>query len=131
MYCEICGLPSADELCDHCSQSMADGSWREKIRRRVQEFDNSEYERDELINNICEHFGLTLEEVKIRRRWEPNITAKHLIIYIDVYKWNRRKFPVAKCWGVNHSTVDYICKKWDGRLKLKHFQKEYGKLLQL
>lgn len=128
--CSICGIYSEDDICPDCVYRMQSGDSSD-IRQRVQDHDNSEYERDDIIKTVCEHFGITLDQINTCKQIEPFITAKHICIFLDVYKWKFKQIQASKTWGRDHSTVSYICKKWNGLLELKHIRKEYEKIMQL
>ena len=124
--CEICGADCDNNVCSTCQYQIESGD-RSDIWGRVQAFDNSEYEIDQLRATISSFFGV--EDIFKSGRRQPWIEGKHLFIYFLKRHFNLRSADICRKYGVRHDNTNYITKKYDERIKSKMFQKKYQRII--
>ena len=114
--CLICGQLCEGEHCPDCIYRMESHDSLD-IWERVQKFDNSRYEMDQVKIDICKYYGCSLDDIMQPGRKEPQTTVRMLFIYMLVRRWNIKQCRVAEMFKINHATVNHICHKFDAKFQ--------------
>jgi hypothetical protein len=124
--CEICGIECEDYICNDCQYRMDSGDSSD-ILQRVQNFDNTEYEIDQIKNYICQYFNI--DNCDNQGRKEPYITAKQLFIYTLLTRFKMRICDICKLTGLKRCDVIYIRTKWNKKLSCELTNKKWLDLI--
>lgn len=129
--CEICSTPCEGNLCPEC-QYRFDSKDSSDIRQRVQDFDNSIYERDEIKNAICNHFGIDPKDLAYNYcHGHKYAKARQLYIYISISRFKIKQCEIAREMKVAASRVVYICKELDKKWQNEFARKKFETILNI
>lgn len=126
--CEVCSAECEEVYCLDCTYRIESGN-NDDIWQRVQDFDNSEYQIDEIKIAICQLFGIT--EMFTPGRKQPQTTARGLFYYMLHTRLKMRVRDICQLLNVDHCIVIYNCKKWLKRFESETARKKYESILNL
>lgn len=128
--CEICGVYCCGEVCDDCAYRMASGDSSD-IRDRVAKFDNTEYEKDWVREEICRMYNVNSHELFDKnRRSHDYAKARHLFVYLLSRRFKMKQCIIAKQCRIQASKVIEICNRYDCKLKSNIAVNKYLYLLR-
>jgi len=114
--CEICGAICEGDICNDCAYRMASHDSSD-IWERVQKFDNTDYEIDQVKNDICTYYGCDPVDICKHGRKQPYTQARHLFIYMLINRFKIKQCDVVRMTGIKHDTIVYICHKFDRKFQ--------------
>jgi chromosomal replication initiator protein len=93
----------------------------ERVIKRAVKIDDRPLTVDDILDKVCHHFGVSVDEVFSKSRKREYVTVRQVSMYL-AQKYTR--IPVARIGkligGRDHSTVIHSCSQVEVRLKLDH-----------
>jgi chromosomal replication initiation ATPase DnaA len=72
---------------------------------------NQAHDYQQVIDNVCEVFGISMEDLKGKRRFRNLVLARHIAMYIIRNDFNLTLNQVKLIFVCDHSTVIHACKQ--------------------
>ena len=101
--------------------SSLDMRLAERVMKRAKKIDNRPLTVDDILEKVCQHFGVTQQQVFSRSRKRDYVQVRQVSMYL-AQKYT--KMPASRIGqligGRDHSTVIHSCSTVEQRLKVDH-----------
>lgn len=73
---------------------------------------------DEIIKASCKYYGITLEKMMKKERYQPQITARHISAYLIKKMTDLKDGEISKLFGKDRTTIIHSVELISGYLKI-------------
>lgn len=92
----------------------------ERVIKRAVKVDNKPLTIDDIIESVCNHYGLKVSDVRGKSRKRDYVTARQVAMYLAQKHTKMPASRIGKLIGnLDHSTVIYGCAKVEKRMKVE------------